>query len=143
MGKKTIITKEGSTPTEDKARATAVAPKKKISAGILNIEATFNNTKLALADKSGNVLAWASAGSVGFSGTRKGTPFAAFKVGDSLAEKALAMSLKEVDVVIRGVGPGREPALRGFIARGIEISSICDATPVPHNGPKPPKPRRV
>ena len=144
MGKKTIITKEeNSEVAKEKVPATVAVPKKKVSAGVLNIEATFNNTKLTLADKSGNTLAWSSAGSIGFSGTKKGTPFAASKVGDSLAEKALTMGIKEVDVVIRGVGPGREPALRGFMGRGIEISSIHDSTPIPHNGCRARKRRRV
>jgi len=146
MGKKKIITKEEGAPvteaSEPKAPATK-APKKKITSGILNVEATFNNTKVVLADQKGNAIFWSSAGSLGFRGAKKGTPFAASKVGDVLGEKAAALGIKEVDVVLRGVGSGREPTIRGFMARGIEINSIKDMTPVPHNGPKPKKPRRV
>jgi len=111
--------------------------KKKVTSGILSIEATFNNTKVLLADKSGNTLFWSSAGSLGFRGAKKGTPFAASKVGDIIGGKAT------MDVVVLGVGSGREPAIRAFMAHGIEITSIQDATPVPHNGPKSKKPRRV
>jgi len=125
-----------------KAPATK-ASKKKVSSGILNIEATFNNTKVVFSDKIGNALFWSSAGSLGFRGAKKGTPFAAGKVGDLIGEKAMAVGVKDADVVVRGVGSGREPAIRAFMAHGIEITSIKDATPVPHNGPKAKKPRRV
>ena len=118
-------------------------PKKKIVAGIFNVEATFNNTKVLFADKNGNALFWSSSGSLGFRGAKKGTPFAAGKVGDIIGNKASALGVKEADVVVRGVGSGREPAIRAFMANGIEITSIKDATPVPHNGPKAKKPRRV
>jgi small subunit ribosomal protein S11 len=91
----------------------------------------------------GNVLATASSGSVGFKGAKKGTPFAAAKIGEVLGGKAAAMGMKEVEVIIKGVGSGRESAVRGFISKGININSIKDVTPVPHNGPKPKKPRRV
>lgn len=117
--------------------------KKKLAAGILSVEATFNNTKVVFSDKSGNVFFWSSAGSLGFKGAKKGTPFAASKVGDILGEKAANIGVKEADVVIKGVGSGREPAVRAFMAHGIEITSVKDVTPVPHNGPKPKKPRRV
>ena len=96
-----------------------------------------------LADKSGNSLFWSSAGSLGFRGAKKGTPFAASKVGDIIGGKATILGVKDVDVVVLGVGSGREPAIRAFMAHGIEITSIQDATPVPHNGPKSKKPRRV
>jgi small subunit ribosomal protein S11 len=127
------------------AEATKVVrvPKKKILAGTLHIEATFNNTKVVVSDKNGNTLFWSSSGSHGFKGAKKGTPFAASKVGESLGEKASALGIKEVDVIVKGVGSGREPAIRGFMSFGIEISAIKDATPVPHNGPKAKKPRRV
>lgn len=128
---------------EVKAPSTMKAPKKKITSGILNVEATFNNTKVVFADKSGNALFWSSSGSLGFRGAKKGTPFAAGKVGDIVGSKAANIGVKEADVVIRGVGSGREPAVRAFMAYGIEINSVKDATPVPHNGPKPKKPRRV
>jgi len=117
--------------------------KKKINSGVLHIEATFNNTKVLFSDKLGNTLFWSSAGSLGFRGAKKGTPFAASKVGDIIGGKAEALGVKDADVVILGVGSGREPAVRAFMAHGIEITSILDATPVPHNGPKAKKPRRV
>jgi small subunit ribosomal protein S11 len=86
---------------------------------------------------------WSSSGSLGFKGAKKGTPFAAAKVGETLATKAAVLGLKEIDVVVKGVGSGRESAIRGFISKGVNINSIQDATPVPHNGPQPKKPRRV
>ena len=118
-------------------------PKKKVVSGILSIDATFNNTKVLLADKGGNTLFWSSAGSLGFRGAKKGTPFAASKVGDIIGSKAAMLGVKDAEVVVLGVGSGREPAIRAFMAHGIEITSISDATPVPHNGPKAKKPRRV
>ncbi len=123
--------------------APAKIPKKKISSGILHVEATFNNTKVLFSDKLGNTLFWSSAGSLGFRGAKKGTPFAASKVGDIIGDKAAILGVKDADVIILGVGSGREPAVRAFMAHGIEITSILDATPVPHNGPKAKKPRRV
>jgi len=157
MGKTKITTKKAVEPankisTEGKIRpndlvgqvTTALkTPKKKIISGIINIDATFNNTKILFADKLGNTLFWSSAGSLGFKGAKKGTPFAASKVGDLVGSRAAALGVRDADVVVRGVGSGREPAIRAFMANGIEIVSIKDATPVPHNGPKAKKPRRV
>lgn len=144
MGKKRIIRKSGgSVDAGLKSRSLAKIAKKNIMAGTLYIHATYNNTKVLLADKSGNAVAWSSSGALGFSGAKKGTPFAAAKVGELLGDKATIIGVKEVDVVIRGVGAGRESALRGFAGKGIEISRIADDTPVPHNGPRPPKPRRI
>lgn len=117
--------------------------KKRVTSGTLHVEATFNNTKVLFSDKLGNTLFWSSSGSLGFKGAKKGTPFAAAKVGDLIGGKATAIGVKDADVVILGVGSGREPAVRAFMAHGIDITSIRDATPVPHNGPKPKKPRRV
>ncbi len=117
--------------------------KKKLSAGVLHIEATFNNTKVLFSDKGGNTLFWSSAGSLGFRGAKKGTPFVASKIGDLIGGKAAQIGVKEADVVVLGVGSGRESAIRSFMAHGIQITSIVDATPVPHNGPKAKKPRRV
>lgn len=142
MGKKRIITQKGAEGIGSR-NSVSRTPKKKISAGILNVEATFNNTKVVFADKEGNSIFWSSSGSLGFKGAKKGTPFAATKVGDVIGEKAAALGVKESDVVITGVGSGREPAVRAFMAHGIEITGIKDRTPVPHNGPKPKKPRRV
>jgi len=124
-------------------KAPSKTAKKKIVSGVLHVEATFNNTKVLFSDKLGNTLFWSSAGSLGFRGAKKGTPFAASKVGDIIGGKAEVLGVKDADVVILGVGSGREPAVRAFMAHGIEITSILDATPVPHNGPKAKKPRRV
>ena len=149
MGKIKVITKEDENKVEGEAAVEVVSktgvkvPKKKIVAGTLHVEATFNNTKVVLSDKEGNTLFWTSAGSLGFKGAKKGTPFAASKAGSVIGEKAKALGIKEVDVKVKGVGSGREPTIRAFMAYDIEISGVRDLTPVPHNGPKPKKPRRV
>ena len=143
MGKTKITTESNKEVlTEEKVVQTKVS-KKKITSGVLHIDATFNNTKVLFSDKLGNSLFWSSSGSLGFKGAKKGTPFAASKVGDIIGDKAQTLGVKDSDVVVRGVGSGREPAIRAFMAHGIEITSIKDATPVPHNGPKAKKPRRV
>lgn len=141
MGKKRIAT-GGNTDSGSK-KPTTSSSKKKLDAGILNIQSTYNNTKAVLTDTKGNVVAWSSTGALGFKGAKKGTPYAAAKVGEVLAEKALVMGVKEISVVIKGVGSGRESVARSFIAKGFGIVSIKDVTGVPHNGPKPKKPRRV
>jgi|SRR3989338_604566 len=144
MGKKRIIRKSGGTVDQGlKSRSLARVAKKNILSGTLHVHATYNNTKVLLTDKEGNAIVWSSSGALGFSGAKKGTPFAAAKVGELVGDKANIIGVKEVDVVIRGVGAGRESALRGFAAKGIDISRIADDTPVPHNGPRAPKPRRV
>jgi len=143
MTKDTETKKEPVVAEAEAKSAPVKSSKKKVVSGILSIEATFNNTKVLFADKSGNTLFWSSAGSLGFRGAKKGTPFAASKVGDLIGEKAAALGVKDADVVVLGVGSGREPVIRSFMARGIEITAIRDATPVPHNGPKSKKPRRV
>ena len=117
--------------------------KRNLEKGILHIEATFNNTKATLTDDKGNAVISSSAGTLGFSGARKSTPYAAAKVGEFLGEKGMMIGLKEATVIIKGVGAGRESVLRSFSGKGIQIKSIKDVTPVPHNGPRPPKPRRV
>jgi len=143
MGKKRIV-KEGETDQAGaKVSGVVTSSKKKVEAGVLYVKSTFNNTALLLTDEKGNALAWSSSGSLGFKGAKKGTPFAAAKVGETLALKAQTMGLKEVSVVVKGVGSGRESSIRGFISKGIALLGVKDATPVPHNGPKPPKPRRV
>lgn len=126
-----------------KARALAKGTRRKLAEGTLYVEATYNNTKVSFTDKDGNVVAWSSSGALGFAGAKKSTPFAAAKVGELVGEKAKQMGVKEVDAVINGVGSGRESALRAFVATGINLTSIRDVTPVPHNGPRPPKTRRV
>ncbi len=144
MGKKRIIKKSGRSLDQGRReRALSRVAKKRIERGILHVEATFNNTKAVLTDEAGNAIMSSSSGALGFSGARKSTPYAAAKVGELIGEKAAAIGLKEASVVIRGVGAGRESALRAFAGKGIQIRSIKDATPVPHNGPRPPKPRRV
>lgn len=144
MGKKRIIKKSGRGLDQGrKDRALSKVTKRHLEKGILHIEATFNNTKAILTDEKGNAIISSSAGALGFAGAKKSTPYAAAKVGEFLGEKGTMIGLKEVSVIIRGVGAGRESVLRAFSGKGIQIRSIKDATPVPHNGPRPPKPRRV
>jgi len=111
--------------------------------GILHVRASYNNTRVMLTDLKGGVVAWSSSGALGFKGAKKGTPFAAAQVGDVIGEKAKLMGLKEVEVVIKGVGSGRESSVRSFTGKGINLKSIRDETPIPHGGPKPKKPRKV
>lgn len=144
MGKKRIIKKAGGEVDKGlQSRSLARLSKKKIDSGMLHIQATYNNTKVLLTDKKGGAIMASSAGSLGFKGAKKGTPFAAAKVGELLGEKASMIGVKDVAVIIKGVGSGRESALRGFVSKGIQVSSIKDTTPVPHNGPRPKKARRV
>ena len=142
MGKKRIVKTENS-ESEQKGVTVSTVSKKKVDVGTLYVQSTYNNTKIVLTDKDGDVLATSSSGSIGFKGAKKGTPFAAAKVGEILGSRASAMGMKEVSVVVKGVGSGRESGIRGFVSKGITITSIKDVTPVPHNGPKPKKPRRV
>ena len=117
---------------------------KKISPeGIAFIKATFNNTIITLADKNGNAVGWASAGAIGFKGSRKSTPFAASQAAQKAAEDAMDRGLVTVEVRVKGPGAGREAAIRALRAAGLNISSIMDTTPIPHNGCRPPKRRRV
>jgi len=144
MGKKRIVKSGGgSVDAGLKARALSKLPKRKMEKGSLFIESTYNNTRVSLADTKGNVVAWSSCGALGFRGAKKGTPFAAAKVGEVVGDKAKMAGVKSVSVVVKGVGAGRESALRAFVTKGISVSLIKDVTPVPHNGPRPPKPRRV
>ena len=144
MGKKRTVQKSGGGfDMELRNRSLSRMTKKKVSAGTLYIQSTYNNTRLLLSDKKGNTICWSSSGALGFKGTKKGTPFAAAKVGELIGEKAKSIGVQEVNVVLSGVGPGRESSLRSFAARGVELSAIQDQTPIPHNGPKPKKPRRV
>lgn len=143
MGKKRIVKTESTEEGGIKTNVAEVSGKKRFEAGILHVRSTYNNTELVLTDKKGNVLASESSGKLGFKGAKKGTPFAAAKVGETLGLKAQALGIKEIGVIVKGVGSGRESGIRGFISKGINLSYIKDATPVPHNGPKPKKPRRV
>ena len=117
--------------------------KKNIASGAAHIQTTFNNTIISITDQTGNVVAWSSAGSLGFKGSRKGTPFAAQIASETAAKKAMEMGLKHVDVYVKGPGAGRETAIRALQSAGLEITLIKDVTPVPHNGCRPPKRRRV
>ena len=130
-----------------KAGDRATARKKKIRRnvpeGVVNIHSTFNNTIVTIADPQGNVVAWASAGSVGFKGSRKGTPFAAQMAAESAARKAVDSGMRSVQVHVKGPGAGRESALRALQSAGFAVSLIRDVTPIPHNGCRPPKRRRV
>ncbi len=117
--------------------------KRMVSEGIVHIHSTFNNTIITITDPTGGVVAWASAGSVGLKGSRKGTPFAAQLAADAAAKKAMESGVRSVQVFVKGPGAGRESALRSLQAAGFAISLIKDVTPIPHNGCRPPKRRRV
>lgn len=117
--------------------------KKNISTGVVHIQSTFNNTIVTITDENGNTISWASAGMQGFKGSRKSTPFAAKLVAEDAGSKAMEHGLKSVGVYVKGPGPGRESALRALHALGLTITMIKDVTPVPHNGCRPPKRRRV
>ena len=117
--------------------------KKSVPMGIAHIQASFNNTMVTITDMEGNTLAWASAGSLGLKGSRKGTPFAAQQAATTCANVAKDSGLRSVDIRVKGPGSGRESAIRALQAVGIEIKSIRDVTPIPHNGCRPPKRRRV
>ena len=124
-------------------RNTGKRSKLGVTDGIVHIQSTFNNTIISIADTNGNVVSWASAGQKGFKGSRKSTPYAAQIAADSAASKALEYGMKTLSVEVKGPGSGRETALRALQARGFKILSIKDTTPMPHNGTRPPKKRRV
>ncbi len=117
--------------------------KKNIPEGIVSIKSTFNNTLVTFSDKQGNAVSWCSSGCLGFKGSRKSTPFAAQNTVETAAKKAMDCGMRKVHVNIKGPGPGRESALRALQQVGLDVSKICDVTPIPHNGCKPPKKRRV
>lgn len=126
-----------------KPRKTKKKEKKNIVYGVAHIKSTFNNTVVSITDPEGNCLAWSSAGSVGFKGSRKSTPFAAQLASEQAARKAMDHGVRKVDVVVKGPGSGRETAIRSLQGAGLEIQGIQDVTPVPHNGCRPKKRRRV
>ena len=132
---------------EKSFKKSSYSKKKKVKKNVLNgiayIQSTFNNTIISIADTNGNVISWASAGQRGFKGSRKSTPYAAQIAADSAASKALEHGMKTLSVEVKGPGSGRETALRALQARGFKIISIKDTTPIPHNGTRPPKRRRV
>jgi len=121
----------------------AKAPKKQVINGIAHINISYNNTLIAVSDLAGNVIAFSSAGLLGFKGSKKSTPYAANLVAKDAVEKAKRLGIMNVRIVVKGVGPARESAIRGIAGTGLNITSIMDETPVPHNGVKSPKPRRV
>ena len=139
--------KKDNDKSEKKVLKSSYSKKKKIKKNILNgiayVQSTFNNTIISIADTNGNVISWASAGQKGFKGSRKSTPYAAQVAADAAATKALEYGMKTLNVEIKGPGSGRETALRALQAKGFKILSINDTTPMPHNGTRPPKKRRV
>ena len=147
MSKEKEIKKEPIKEKEKIVKKSSYSKKKKTKKGILNgiayVQSTFNNTIVSIADTNGNVISWASAGQKGFKGSRKSTPYAAQVAADSAAAKALEVGMKNLSVEIKGPGSGRETALRALQARGFKIITIKDTTPMPHNGTRPPKKRRV
>jgi small subunit ribosomal protein S11 len=124
-------------------RSSAKKAKRTLSYGRVHVFASFNNTIVTVTDPEGNTLCWGSAGSAGFKGSRKSTPFAARLAAEQAVKAAQAMGVQEVDIVVKGPGPGRENAIRAVQALGLKVKSIADITPVPHNGCRPPKKRRV
>jgi len=146
MGKKRIIASEGQVQGEIQAPKVKIfkkGVKRLVASGDIHIYSTYNNTIISVTDLRGQVIAWASAGNIGFSGTRKSTPYAATLAAKAAAEKAKKFGFSEARVFVKGIGPGREAAIRGLVSAGIELISIMDVTPIPHNGTRPPKPRRV
>tara|TARA_Y100000590_G_scaffold41903_1_gene44680 strand:- start:798 stop:1241 length:444 start_codon:yes stop_codon:yes gene_type:complete len=147
MKKEKVDIKEQSQEKVKNIKKSTYSKKKKIKKNVLNgvayVQSTFNNTIVSIADTNGNVISWASAGQKGFKGSRKSTPYAAQVAADSAAAKALEVGMKNLSVEIKGPGSGRETALRALQARGFKITSIKDTTPLPHNGTRPPKKRRV
>ena len=130
-------------PKSTKRSSTAKKTKRSLSNAQIHIFASFNNTIITVTDLQGNTLTWTSSGSVGFKGSRKSTPFAARLAAEDIIKKAKSMGISEIDIFIKGPGPGRESAIRAIQAQGLKIRSIADVTPVPHNGCRPPKKRRV
>ena len=127
-----------------KQKARTKAKKKiQLTDGVVHIKSTFNNTIITVTDKKGNVISWASSGTVGFKGSRKGTPFAAQSAAENVGKEVKAMGLRNIDIMVKGPGGGRESAIRSLQAQGFQIKTIKDVTPIPHNGCRPKKRRRV
>ena len=147
MSKEKIDNKDQVKEKKTKSKKSTYSKKKKtkkvVPNGIAYVQSTFNNTIVSIADTEGNIISWASAGQKGFKGSRKSTPYAAQVAADSAAAKALEYGMKVLSVEVKGPGTGRETALRALQARGFKIISIKDTTPMPHNGTRPPKKRRV
>jgi small subunit ribosomal protein S11 len=147
MGKKKIVTKADSTETtaaEGAAPTTAKTKvKKQVINGVAHINVSYNNTNIAVTDLQGNVISWSSAGLLGFKGTKKSTPYAANLVAKDAIEKAKKFNLTNIKIVVKGIGPARESAIRGLAGTGMNVVSLMDETPVAHNGIKAKKPRRI
>ncbi len=150
MGKKKIVQKtkeelikETESVINKLTTKTSQGVKQKIESGRVYINTSYNNTFLTVTDLKGNVLTWMSSGSLGFSGPKKSTPFAATKVGEAIAEKILRSGMKNIEIYVKGLGAGRDAAIRALSNKGLNITLIKDVTPIPHNGPRPPKVRRV
>jgi small subunit ribosomal protein S11 len=150
MGKKRVIKKTEEELLKEKEKVeealrkeVKVKPSKKIKEGRVYIFSSYNNTIVTLTDLGGHTLAWSSAGAIGFKGTKKATPYAASKVAEALSQAAKKIGIGKIQVFIKGIGSGRDSALRSLATRGLEIVSIKDITPIPHNGCRPPKVRRV
>jgi len=146
MGKKRIVTNLESGADTGKPASGGASPKasrKHVLRGVVYILSSYNNTIVSVADPEGNIFAYSSAGTIGFKGARKSTPYAATLVGKDAVEKARRFGLQEAKISVKGIGPGREAAIRGVASTGINITAIVDATPMPHNGVRPAKPRRV
>jgi small subunit ribosomal protein S11 len=149
MGKKHVVQKSQEEnikereKVEEKLKKETKIVSQKVSEGRVYISSSYNNTIITLADLTGKVLAWKSSGSVGFKGTKKGTAFAASKVGEAIANIAAKIGVQKIHVFVKGIGPGRDSAIRSLMTHGLNIIIIKDVTPIPHNGCRPPKVRRV
>src|SRR3989338_3495539 len=148
MGKKRIITKaenKENTTTEKNGQVSASkkTSKRQVLKGIVTIFSSYNNTIVSVTDQKGEVLTWSSSGSLGFKGARKSTPYAATMVAKDALEKAKKFNISELSIAVKGIGPGREAAIRAIAGTGLSITSLMDNTPIPHGGVRPPKPRRV
>jgi len=144
MGKKRVVSRT-EVRGEEKFRqfATKKVKGKKLTQGKVYIHTSFNNTVLTLTDLEGNVITWASTGAIGFSGPKRSTPFAAIQTAKALAARVMDTGLKDIEIYVKGIGPGREAAIRALAAEGLNVTFIKDITPIPFGGPRPPKPRRV
>ncbi len=148
MGKKRIIEKEGAAAEggaekENKTASSTGRRPGSVEKGRVYIQASYNNTLISFTDTNGNLIAQSSSGALGFKGPRKATPYASNRIVETLGEKMKKVGLRDVTVFVKGIGSGREAAVRALVGQGLNITSIKDITPIPHNGPKPPKPRRV
>jgi len=150
MGKTRIIQqsekellKESEKVAEAVKREVKISPSKKVKEGRLYISSSYNNTIITLTDPQGNTIAWSSAGQIGFKGTKKGTPFAASKVAEAIANIVKSLKIEKIEIFVKGIGTGRDSAIRTLAAKGLDIVAITDVTPIPHDGCRPPRPRRV